>query len=150
MNPHFELILLVEDDPHDATLIQRAIKKANILNPVRVLTDGEAAIDYFSGTPPYEDREKHPLPVLTLLDLKLPRKSGLEVLEVAKTISVVRRIPIVVLTSSNQSADINRAYELGTNSYLVKPVSTDALVDLLKTIEVYWLMTNQNPDVNQE
>lgn len=142
------LILLVEDDPYDATLIQRAINKARILNPVHRLSDGAQAIDYLAGNTPYEDRSRFPLPVLMLLDLKLPKKSGFEVIQWVRSQAVIRRLPIIVLTSSSQSPDINRAYELGANSYLVKPVGSDALVDLIKSVELYWLISNVNPDLN--
>ena len=150
MNPTPDRILLVEDNPYDAALIQRAIAKARILNPVEVVDDGEKAIAYLTGQPPYDDREKCPLPVVTLLDLKLPKRSGFEVLEAVRSVPMVKRLPIVVLTSSGQTADVNRAYDLGANSYLVKPVGTDALVDLLKTIETYWMFSNKRPVVSED
>lgn len=150
MSKPAERILLVEDDPYDAALIQRAFVKARVLNPVDVLTDGEQAIAYLTDVPPYNDRVTYPLPVVTLLDLKLPKKSGFEVLEAVRATPGIRRMPIVVLTSSSQMADVNRAYDLGANSYLTKPVGSEALVDLLKTIEIYWIMTSSRPDVSQE
>jgi CheY-like chemotaxis protein len=139
------LVLVVEDDPYDAKLIVRAIKKSRILNPVETVGDGEAAIAYLGGQSPYDDRIQYPLPVLILLDLKMPKLSGFEVLEWIRAQPGLRRIPVVVLTSSSMTSDVSRAYDLGANSYLVKPVGTDAFVDLLKTIELYWIVTNVRP-----
>ncbi len=143
-----ETVLIVEDDPYDTKLIMRAIKKARMLNPVQTVEDGEAAIAYLSGKPPYEDRTLYPLPVLVLLDLKMPKRDGFEVLQWLRSQPALGRVPVVVLTSSNQTLDINRAYELGANSYLVKPVGTDAMVDMLKTVELYWLITNKAPELD--
>lgn len=145
-----ELVLLVEDDPCDARLIVRAFSKARIINPVETVTDGEMAVAYLSGQPPYDDRTRYPLPVLVLLDLKLPKLDGFEVLRWVRSHSMLRRLPIVVLTSSSLSADVGKAYELGANSYLVKPVGTNELIDLLKTVELYWLVTNVKPTLDSE
>ncbi len=138
-------ILLVEDDPDDVFLIQRAFRGANLANPMRVLNDGEEAIAYLEGRGDYADRTRHPLPMLMLLDLKLPRRSGLEVLEWRRTQPGLRRLPTVVLTSSRDHTDVNRAYDLGANSYLVKPVAFEALMDIVKTLNLYWLILNQPP-----
>jgi CheY-like chemotaxis protein len=140
-------MLIVEDDPYDSKLILRAIRKARILNPTRLIENGASAIAYLAGTPPYEDREAYPLPVVLLLDLKLPKQSGFEVLEWLRAQPTLSRLPVVVLTSSAESSDVNRAYDLGANSYLVKPVDSDALVDMLKTVELYWLFSNTKPDL---
>ena len=142
-----QVILVVEDDPNDVLLIQRAFAKARILNPVRTVSNGDEAVAYLSGSGPYGDRATYPVPVLVLLDLKLPRRSGLEVLGWIRSQPGLKRLPIVVLTSSKESIDINRAYDLGANSYLVKPVGFDSLLELVKSLEVYWMMLNQNPDV---
>jgi CheY-like chemotaxis protein len=142
-----QVILVVEDDPNDVLLIQRAFGKARILNPVRTVSNGDEAVAYLSGEGPFADREAYPFPVLVLLDLKLPRRSGLEVLGWIRSQPGLKRLPIVVLTSSKESIDINRAYDLGANSYLVKPVGFDSLLELVKSLEVYWMMLNQNPDV---
>ncbi|GIW96704.1 MAG: response regulator [Pirellulaceae bacterium] len=139
------LLLVVEDDPYDAKLIERAFRKARIVNPLRFVQDGESAIDYFAGNPPYEDRSAHPVPELLLLDLKLPRKDGFEVLRWLRAHEVYRRLPVVVLTSSSETNDINRAYDLGANSYLVKPVGNDQLVEMLRSLELYWLCFNTSP-----
>lgn len=148
MNSRDYTMLVVEDDPYDAKLIQRAIAKARIVNPVQIVEDGAAAIAYLDGESPYDDREKHPLPVVMLLDLKLPKKSGFEVLAWLRAQPKLGRLPVVVLTSSSETPDINKAYELGANSYLVKPVGTDALVDMLKTVELYWIVSNTKPDLD--
>ena len=144
-----QVILVVEDDANDVLLIQRAFDKARILNPVRTVANGDEAVAYLSGEGPFADRETYPFPVLVLLDLKLPRRSGLEVLAWIRSLPGLKRLPIVVLTSSKESIDINRAYDLGANSYLVKPVGFDSLLELVKSLEVYWMMLNQNPDIGE-
>ena len=142
-----QVILVVEDDPNDILLIQRAFAKARILNPLRTVSNGDEAVAYLAGEGIHADRENFPVPVLVLLDLKLPRRSGLEVLAWIRGQPGLKRLPVVVLTSSKESVDINRAYDLGANSYLVKPVGFDSLLELVKSLEVYWMMLNQNPDV---
>jgi CheY-like chemotaxis protein len=142
-------ILLVEDSPDDALLIQRAFRKANLANPVQLVRDGEEAVAYLSGAAPYEDRGRFPLPVFMLLDLKLPRRSGLEVLAWVRQESVIRRLPVVVLTSSRESVDVNRAYDLGVNSYLTKPVGFEALMEMVKNVNLYWLVLNEKPEVGR-
>ena len=143
-------ILLVEDDSNDIILIKRAFGKANITNPLQVLEDGEEAISYLAGKGRYGNRQNYPLPILILLDLKLPRKSGHEVLEWLRQQPMLKRLTVVVLTSSQQSSDVNRAYDLGANSYLVKPVTFDALVEMVKTLDFYWLILNENPIIGCE
>lgn len=145
MNASHCTILLVEDNPDDVLLMQRAFKKANLANPLQVVDNGEKAVAYLGGQDPYSDRSQHPVPVLVLLDLKLPRFSGLEVLEWVRTKEGLNRLPIVVLTSSADSGDVNTAYDLGANSYLVKPVGFDALFDMVKILQPYWLIMNQKP-----
>ncbi len=140
-------ILLVEDDPNDVFLIQRAFRKANLANPIQVMKDGEAAVLYLSGQEPYADRDRYPLPMLMLLDLKLPRRSGLEVLEWLKQQPKLKRLPVVVLTSSREHTDLNRAYDLGANSYLVKPVAFDSLLNMVQTLNQYWLIINESPNL---
>ena len=140
-------ILLVEDDPNDVFLIQRAFRKANLANPIQVMNDGEAAVQYLSGQEPYADRDRYPLPMLMLLDLKLPRRSGLEVLEWLKQQPKLKRVPVVVLTSSREHTDLNRAYDLGANSYLVKPVAFDSLLNMVQTLNQYWLIINESPNL---
>jgi CheY-like chemotaxis protein len=140
-------ILLVEDDPDDVLLIQRAVRKAKIANPLQVVHDGDAAVAYLAGDGLYADREQFPLPVLVLLDLKLPRRSGLEVLEWLRGQSgELRRIRVVVLTSSREARDVNTAHDLGANSYLVKPPTFDELIELIRTLDLYWLILSETPD----
>ena len=138
-------ILHVEDDPNDVLLIERAFRKAEIGAQVQVVNDGEQAMQYLSGSSAFAQREKFPLPSLVLLDLKLPRKSGIEVLEWIRGQPGLRRIPVVMLTASKQAVDVNRAYDLGANAYLVKPVNFDALVELLRTLDKFWLRSNERP-----
>ena len=143
-------ILLVEDDPNDVLLTQRAFRRANIVNPLQVVQDGEAAVLYLDGQGTYADRDRYPLPVLVLLDLKLPRLSGLEVLEWLQQHPELKRLLVVVLTSSRENADVNRAYDLGANSYLVKPVAFDGFLEMVKTLNMYWLILNEKPRVRDE
>jgi len=142
-------LLLVEDDPNDVALIRRAFKKARILNPLNIVHDGEEAIAYLAGEGKYADRSKFPLPAVVLLDLKLPRRSGHEVLAWLRQQPGLRRLPVVVLTSSNDAPDVRRAYDLGANSYLVKPVSFDGLMEMVKTLGLYWLVFNHAPDLEE-
>jgi CheY-like chemotaxis protein len=141
------VILLVEDDTNDVFLMQRACRKVELPNPLVVVGDGDEAVDYLSGSGRYADRATHPLPVLVLLDLKLPRKSGLEVLDWLRRQPALRRLPVVVLTSSKEPGDVNRAYDLGANSYLVKPLGFDALLDLVRSLNVYWLNLNEKAEL---
>ncbi len=147
--PH-ETILLVEDDPNDIVVVRRAFAKANLVNPIQVVTDGDAAVAYLSGQGPYADREQYPMPVLVLLDLKLPRRSGFEVLEWLKQQPGLKRIRTVVLTSSSRIPDINRAYDLGANSYLTKPVAFEAVIDMVKTLNLYWMVLSEKPGLETE
>lgn len=136
-------VLLVEDNPNDVLLIRRAFKKAGVENPLVVVSDGEQAIRYLAGEGEYADRDRHPPPAVVLLDLKLPRLSGHEVLAWAKAQPVLRRIPIVVLTSSAEQADVHRSYDTGANSYLVKPVQFDDLLRLVDLLRHYWVGANE-------
>jgi len=142
-------VLAVEDDSNDALMIRRAFKKANLLNPLLFLDNGDAAVDYLSGRPPYDERGRYPLPSLILLDLKLPRRSGLEVLQWLRQQPRLRRIPVVILTSSMENCDVRKAYDLGCNSYLVKPVNFEGLLASVKTLGLYWLVMNQMADMEE-
>jgi len=148
MNVTDQPILLVEDDENDVMLLQRAFRRAAIVNPLQVVRHGDDAVAYLEGTGEFADRRLHPLPVLMLLDLKLPRRTGLEVLQWVKERDGVKKIPIIVLTSSKNDDDVNRAYELGANSYVVKPVSFETLLELVKSLELYWLVLNERPNVS--
>lgn len=140
------VFLLVEDDPNDQLLIRRAFEKAS--TPARVLLagDGDEAIAYLSGAGNFADRRRFPMPNVILLDLKLPRRSGLEVLGWIRGHAVVGRLPVVVLTSSRQPRDIEMAYDLRANSYLVKPVDLSALERLIARVGEYWVTLNELPD----
>ena len=140
-------ILLVDDDEDEILLTRRAFERMRIGNPVRVAKNGEEAIEYLAGKGAFADRAKNPLPTLILLDVKMPRKGGHEVLEWLKAQPQLRRIPVVMLTSSKDPSDVNRAYDLGVNSYLVKPLSFDGLNEIARTLNLYWIMTNAAPDV---
>jgi len=141
-----DTILIVEDNDDDVALIRRAFKQCKISNDLQFMTDGERAMDYIEGVSPYDDRSAFPFPILVLLDLKLPRKSGLEVLEWMKHKSFLKRLPVVVLTSSKENKDINRAYDLGVNSYLIKPVEFGDLRAIVEQVHLYWVLTNVGPE----
>lgn len=138
-------ILLVEDNPKDVFLVQRALRKAQVATPLHVVKDGDAAVQYLLGEAPYSDRTTYPLPVVVLLDLKLPRRSGAEVLLWIRQQTQLKRLPVVVLTSSREHVDINRVYDLGANAYIVKPPNFDQLVDILKTLNLHWIAYNEKP-----
>lgn len=138
-------ILVVEDDGNDVVLLKRAFRKTDLANRVVFLPDGEIARDYLAGHEDYADRAAHPLPVLMLLDLKLPRLSGLELLEWMGHQPALRGLPVVILTSSRESRDLEQAYALGANSYLVKPVAFEALLELVQAVGLYWLVLNEAP-----
>ncbi len=140
-----KFILLVEDDANDVFLLERAFEKAGLRNLLKTVMDGGQAIDYLSGRGVYEDREQFPLPFLLLLDLKMPGTDGFEVLQWVRAQPELARLLIVVLTSSNVQSDVDRAYELGANSYLVKPVGFEEMVNLIKRFEIYWTEINRTP-----
>ncbi|HSI09054.1 MAG: response regulator [Rariglobus sp.] len=135
-------ILLVEDNPMDVDLALRAFKKRRLTNPVEIARDGEEALAWI---PRWETGA--PLPAVILLDLKLPRVDGLEVLRQLKEHPQFRSVPVVVLTTSGESHDVARAYELGANSYIVKPVDFDKFVEVASQIEIYWTVINSRPAV---
>ena len=131
-------VMLVEDDLNDIFLVKRAFKMAQLENPLQVVTDGEEATHYLSGHGKYADRTAHPLPKLIVMDIKMPRMSGFDVLEWIKHDGALRRIPVIIVSSSNRPEDIDRAYELGANAYMVKPVSYRAVERLFESITHYW------------
>lgn len=139
-------ILLAEDSPADVLLIQRAVRKASVADPIEVVGDGDQAVAYLAGEGAFADRARFPLPGLLLLDLKLPRRSGFEVLAWLRAQPGLRRLPVVVLTSSRLSADVNQAYDLGANGYLVKPVSLAEFTSMLGRVHAFWAMT-EPPDL---
>ena len=137
-------VLWVEDDADDVLLIGRAIRKAGLEQPA-LARDGTEAVAYLSGSGEYADRDAHPFPSLILLDLKLPKMSGFEVLQWIRERAEVCRVPVVMFTSSKERADIDRAYELGANAYLVKSVDHNNLVEALKRMRDFWLDLNVTP-----
>ena len=138
-----QAILLVEDSEDDVFLMRRALKGAKIKNPLVVVEDGQQAVDYLGGGGKFADREKFPLPAVVFLDLKLPMKSGLEVLEWIRKQPGLENLVVLVLTSSSEPSDLKRAYALGANSYLVKPPTADQLLDLANAFKWYWLEFNR-------
>lgn len=144
MNANNIDILLVEDNPNDAELTMYTLKKHHIANNIFVVTDGEEAIDYLFCKGKFSDRNNIP-PKVIFLDIKLPKLTGLEVLKIIKKDEDLRNIPIVMLTSSVQDPDINAAYALGANSYVVKPVEINSFIDTINNLGMYWLLVNHPP-----
>ncbi|MDR3678019.1 MAG: response regulator [Acidobacteriota bacterium] len=138
-------ILLVEDNPSDVDLTKRALKKGHIVNELVVVTDGQEALDYLLGVGAYAGRDTSDLPTLTLLDLKLPKVSGLDVLRRIRTERATRRIPVVILTSSREEQDMAAGYDLGVNSYIRKPVDFEHFVQSVSQLGLYWLVLNEPP-----
>lgn len=143
-----KVILLVEDNPSDIGLTQRAFSKSAISNELVVAEDGQEALDYLFCTGPHSKRDSADTPMLILLDLKLPRVDGLEVLRRIRADSRTRRIPVVILTSSNEEQDIAAGYDLGTNSYIRKPVDFQQFAEVIKQLGLYWLVINEAPPCN--
>ncbi len=142
-------ILLVEDDPNDVFLMKRALKGAAITNPLHIAEDGQQAIDYLAGTDQFADRTAFPLPNLVFLDLKLPYKSGFEVLEWIRIHPSMDSTLIVVLTSSSEERDIRESYRLGAKSFLVKPPTQKMLSELMLSLKDYWMTRNECSVPNQ-
>lgn len=138
-------ILLVEDNPHDVELTLRALTKNKIINKVLVATDGAQALDFIFCAGVYKDRDMKNPPKVILLDLKLPKVSGIEVLRKIKSDERTKAIPVVVLTSSEQERDVAESYGLGVNSYIVKPVDFEKFIKVVGEIGLYWLLTNRPP-----
>jgi CheY-like chemotaxis protein len=138
-------ILLVEDNEDDVFLMTRALKNALVDLPLQVAPDGQQALDYLAGIGPYADRVTYPKPAITFLDIKLPQVSGLEVLRWMREHSDWRRSVVIILTSSNHPDDVRQAYDLGANSYVVKPASFQQLVEFAKGFKSYWLACNRPP-----
>jgi CheY-like chemotaxis protein len=143
------VILLVEDLEGDIEIIKRSFARAGLTNPMHVVRDGEQAIAYLLGEGPYSNRAEHPLPDLILLDLKLPRIDGFEVLEWLRSHPSLRSIPVLVLTSSDQMKDVNRAYDLGAIKFLVKPLDFEQFVGTSEVLKKYWLKTARVPDAQR-
>ena len=138
-------ILLVEDNPNDEELTLYALKKNNITNQIQVVRDGAEALEYLFCTGAYAHRRINEPPKVVLLDLKLPKVDGLEVLEQVKTDPRTRAIPVVVLTSSQEERDIVESYQLGVNSYIVKPVDFEQFIEAVRQLGMYWMLLNISP-----
>lgn len=140
-----KVILLVEDNPDDEALTLRALKKNNITNEVVVARDGAEALDFIFGTNKYSGRDIRDWPSVVLLDLKLPKVNGLEVLKKIRSDERTHGIPVVILTSSKEEQDVAEGYGLGVNSYVRKPVDFNQFLDAVKNIGLYWLLLNEPP-----
>ncbi len=144
------IILLVEDNKMDIELTLDAFEKHNLTNPVHVVRSGQAAVDYLLGEGEYADRVRHPLPDLVLLALKLPGLDGFDVLKEIKGRPGLKRIPVTILTSSKDEGDRAMSYDCGANSYLVKPVTFEGFIEVVRSIEQYWLTLNVGPPKPQQ
>lgn len=138
-------ILLVEDNPDDEFLTLMAFKNNNIMNEVIVARDGVEALDYLFGTGKYENRDIKDLPQIVLLDLKLPKVDGLEILREIRSSELTKFLPVVILTSSREEMDIINSYNLGANSYIRKPVDFEQFTEAIKQLGLYWLVLNESP-----
>jgi two-component system, response regulator len=138
-------ILLVEDNPNDVELELRAFKKNNLANKVFVVRDGAEALDYLFGTGPYTNRQGYVRPKVILLDLKLPKISGMDVLRKVRADERTKTIPVVILTSSKEERDLVESYKLGVNSYITKPIEFDTFVGVSAELGLYWLSLNKLP-----
>lgn len=141
-------ILIAEDDENDICLIRRAFLKTGFENPLRIVRNGEEAVAYLKGEPPFNDRKASPSPAIVLLDIKMPRMNGFEVLSWIREQPELNPLPVVMLTSSQESTDINQAYALGANSYLVKPASFARLVEMMSRLKEYCTFTDQNVGID--
>ncbi len=139
-------ILLIEDNPHEAELTIRSLRKHNLANELLHIDDGAEALDFIFSKGNYAGNKKHLHPKLILLDLKLPKVDGLEILRQVKSNASTRMIPVVVLTSSKEEKDIIESYKLGVNSYIVKPVNFESFSKAIAELGLYWLIMNQRPD----
>jgi len=144
------VILLVEDRQDDVVLIRKAFEKTGVVNPVKVVHTGDEAIAYLAGEGTYSNRAEYPLPALVLLDLKLPGTDGFDVLGWIRRQEGLRGLPVVVLTSSDQISDVNRAYQLGANSFFVKELDFQGSVDFSKLLQNYWLTKTRLPESRRE
>lgn len=140
-----KVILLVEDNPDDVELTLRALKKNNILNKVVVAGDGAEALDYLFGAGTHSGRDMSVMPTVVLLDLKLPKVDGLEVLRRMREDERTKLLPVVILTSSKEEKDLINGYKLGANSYIRKPVDFERFIEAVKQLGLYWLLLNESP-----
>jgi CheY-like chemotaxis protein len=146
MNSHDIEILLVEDNKHEAQLVIRSLKKNNLANKLLHIDDGAEALDFIFARGKYADRKIENRPKLILLDLKLPKVDGLEILEQIKSDERTKSIPVIVLTSSREEQDIINSYKFGVNSYIVKPVNFESFSKAVLDLGLYWMLMNVNPN----
>lgn len=144
-----DVILLAEDNEDHVLLTRRAFKQAGLVNPLFVVENGEEAVAYLTGEGKFANRNEYPLPTLLLLDLKMPRKDGFEVLEWIRKQPTLAALRVVVLTTSDRILDVNRAYQLGANSFLTKPVDFRDFVQLSSAIKGYWLWMSHAPELER-
>jgi CheY-like chemotaxis protein len=147
--PDQAIILLVEDREDDILLVRKAFQKGDICNPMQIVRDGEEAIHYLAGEGKYSNRAEYPLPDLILLDLKMPKVDGFDLLNWIRRQDGFANIPVVVLTASDAIRDVNRAYALGANSFLVKPFEFENFIETAKTLKEYWLNLSKRPESNR-
>ena len=145
-----ETILVAEDDIDDAFFLQRAFQKAGVSTSLQFVKDGQEAIDYLDGEGDFTDRAAYPTPDLLLLDLKMPRINGFQVLEWVRQQPALKRLPVIIFSSSDEGKDINHAYDLGANSYLLKPHSSEDLIKVAQKLKMYWVESNQTPSAFAE
>lgn len=145
-----KIILLVEDNPDDVALTLRAFSKSNIMNKVITVGDGEEALDFLFCKGKYEERNPYILPSVILLDLKLPKVDGFEVLKTIRENEKTKYLPVVILTSSKEEQDIINGYKLGVNSYIRKPVDFGQFFEAVKTLGLYWLLMNETPTTSNQ
>lgn len=138
-------LLLIEDNPSDIKLTLKALQKFNLANKVTVLKNGEEAVDFLFSEGKYKDREKSEIPKVIFLDLKLPFIDGIEILRRLKSDEQTKSIPVVVLTSSNETKDIEECYRLGVNSYIVKPIEFEKFIEVIANMGLYWVLMNESP-----
>lgn len=146
MNDNRVEILLVEDNPHDAEMTIRALRKANLANRLIHVKDGAEALDFVFSRGTFSERSMHDKPKVILLDIKMPKVDGIEVLRQIKADENTRTIPVVIMTSSKEEQDIITSYDLGVNSYVVKPVDFEGFAKAVSELGFYWLITNQSAD----
>jgi CheY-like chemotaxis protein len=148
MDDTIETVLLVEDDANDISLFERAFGRTGFPHHLETVRSGEEAIAYLSGQGLYTDRQKYPLPTLLLLDIKMPRKNGFEVLGWIRDDPRLAPLRVIMLTASPRAEDVNRAYRMGANSYVVKPVGASGLTAILASLATHWFQHSQVPDLN--
>ena len=147
--PEQAVILLVEDRDDDVFLVRRALRQAKVFNPFFLVRDGEEALSYLEGKGKYRNRDEYPLPDIMLLDLKMPKMDGFEVLRYVRSKPEFKALRIIVLTSSEELKDVNKAYEIGANSFLVKPLEFDNYPAMLRTLASFWLQHSRAPIVER-